>query len=330
MPTLKGRAPTFDSVIQKVLEEKGSCPSTDPGAKCINDWVFDASKCFAYWLARYCIEPDLNRVADWIRANMTRKENASYEVARQVERAFASKGGGTANIRQATPKVDFNLDALCDEAAKVPEIITHEWLVAHSPEPTDICWTEYNRRVHGVGATVYVTTDMEKQCGVVTHYEVGHVRSEDLLSSAVQRTRHGAWGIVNAFKPEARRTTDGDLQTFDHCLIESDLEDVEHLWLRFVVQIPGVVSLITSGNVSIHALVRIPATSLEEFYKHRENILIPRYVPLGACQGSLTASRLTRLPNVVRGDNGRMQKLLYLKSDVGPDETIYKRNDLGG
>jgi hypothetical protein len=91
-----------------------------------------------------------------------------------------------------------------------------------------------------------------------------------------------------------------------------------------VAQIPGVVSLVTSGNVSVHALVRIGASSFSEWQQKRDE-LARLYVPLGACPGSLTASRLSRLPNVVNGKTGKLQRLLYFNPVVKADKTIYKK-----
>jgi len=39
-------------------------------------------------------------------------------------------------------------------------------------------------------------------------------------------------------------------------------------------------------------------------------------IRLGACDGSLTALRLSRLPNCVRGETGKLQQLLYLSPDA--------------
>jgi hypothetical protein len=76
-----------------------------------------------------------------------------------------------------------------------------------------------------------------------------------------------------------------------------------------------------SGGRGHHALVRIDAGSkleaddLVEIYRRE-------YVPLGACQGTLSAFRLTRLPNSFRGQTGQLQRLLYLNSS--PEGTPIK------
>jgi len=105
-------------------------------------------------------------------------------------------------------------------------------------------------------------------------------------------------------------------------LIESD-QAPRDLWRKAVVQIPlPIVAIYESGGRSDHVLVRFDAQSkehLDELLAQHETGL----VTLGACPGSLTARRLSRLPNCVRGETGKLQRLLYLRPDA--DNTpIYK------
>lgn len=319
------RSLTFESVVQHVLGDCGACPSTDPGQPLVNDWIWKTAGSFAYWLGALGIrDRDPNRVAEWIRANMTRREKVPYEVARMVERRFSAKVNPAASSHHETIKEEFSMDALCDEAAKVPFMVDHDYIIQRSPDPVDISWTQAMIGVHGAGANVFITTDMARQCGVSTHYPTGDGRVEAWLPKSVAGNRAGAWFVINQFKPDARRASDDELLDCRHVLLESDQEGCEHLWLRVLVQVPGVVSITLSGNVSAHAVIRINAKNVQEFNEVRAD-LIRRYVPLGACFKSLTASRLSRLPNVRRGDNGRIQQLLYLNSNaVANSDPIYK------
>ena len=53
---------------------------------------------------------------------------------------------------------------------------------------------------------------------------------------------------------------------YTHLLVESDEEGFEQCWLRMIVQQPErIVALYTSGNISVHALIRINAKSKVEF-----------------------------------------------------------------
>jgi hypothetical protein len=72
-----------------------------------------------------------------------------------------------------------------------------------------------------------------------------------------------------------------------------------------------IVSIVHSGNRGPHALVDLGADSYAEWHE----FLAPyrtHLIRLGACPGTLTPLRLTRLPACVRGQTGREQKLLYV------------------
>jgi hypothetical protein len=96
-----------------------------------------------------------------------------------------------------------------------------------------------------------------------------------------------------------------------HVVLETD-DAPEALWLRSLVllELP-IVAIYHSGKRGAHALVRLGASGVQEWQErlapHRE-----RLIRLGACPGSLTPVRLSRLPNCIRGQAGRLQQLLYL------------------
>jgi hypothetical protein len=96
-------------------------------------------------------------------------------------------------------------------------------------------------------------------------------------------------------------------------LLESDDADPDD-WLRCLVQVPlKIVSICESGGRSVHALVRLNAASKEDWDAKITQIK-PILIALGADPGALSAVRLTRLPQAMRGD--RVQRLLYLNPDA--------------
>ena len=102
-----------------------------------------------------------------------------------------------------------------------------------------------------------------------------------------------------------------------YAVLECDHEPKEiwwPIWLKILVQLKlRIVSLTTSGGKSVHALVRVDCASKEEWDAFKAEHLRP-LVRLGACDGSLSAVRLTRLPGCYRGQN--LQELLYLNPDA--------------
>lgn len=106
-------------------------------------------------------------------------------------------------------------------------------------------------------------------------------------------------------------------------VLESD-EAPADLWLRALVQLPlPIVAAYTSGGRSIHALVKVDASSKAAWDALRDDA-VPILCPLGADPAAMTAVRLTRLPGLLRhgyrGKDGknlrypapRLQRLLYL------------------
>jgi hypothetical protein len=84
------------------------------------------------------------------------------------------------------------------------------------------------------------------------------------------------------------------------------------LWLSILKQLSlPIVSITLSGNTSAHAIIRLEASSFEQWTTAVSSIS-EQVIPLGACPGALTAVRLTRLPGVIRGDNGNEQRLIWL------------------
>jgi hypothetical protein len=84
-----------------------------------------------------------------------------------------------------------------------------------------------------------------------------------------------------------------------------------------------ILAIYHSGGRGPHALVDLGAESYREWHE----LLAPyrdHLVRLGACKGTLTPLRLARLPNCIRGETGRLQRLLYLSPDTD-GAPIYQR-----
>ena len=109
------------------------------------------------------------------------------------------------------------------------------------------------------------------------------------------------------------------ISSFRHIVIETDLVPDE-LWLPILARLPlRIKAVYHSGKRGYHALVQIAANTKEEADKEIE-LIEPELVRLGACSGTLTPHRLTRLPNCMRtwtdaGSGKRvkqLQRLIYL------------------
>jgi hypothetical protein len=130
---------------------------------------------------------------------------------------------------------------------------------------------------------------------------------------------NGVWflpqPVSGGFFPNPRsdgnlsRRSEEAVSAFRYAVLESDEADADD-WLRCLVQMPLRISCICeSGRRSIHALVRLDAASKADWDRLMAPIK-PVLVTLGADRGALSAVRLSRLPQAMRGEH--CQRLLYL------------------
>src|SRR5262249_13057721 len=100
-----------------------------------------------------------------------------------------------------------------------------------------------------------------------------------------------------------------------HGVLETDVAPPD-LWLKALIRLElTILAIYHSGKRGLHALFRVGATS----HDHWNELLEPYrrdLIRLGACPGTLTPLRLTRLPNCIRGQTGQLQKLSYLAPDA--------------
>jgi len=111
--------------------------------------------------------------------------------------------------------------------------------------------------------------------------------------------------------PKLSRRNGACVTSWRWMVVESD-DAPPGAWLNALARLPiRIAALYTSGSRSVHALVRTPARTKEEWDDFKAS-LKPALVVLGADPGCMSAVRLTRLPGCLRKNKGKLQKLLYL------------------
>jgi hypothetical protein len=230
-------------------------------------------------------------------------------------------------------KPEFKPEELATLAGQLDFDITPEWLEARSK------FTTWNRSPAGVlhklfreGEKVVMFNIFESQgCEVWEHQ--GNGQNLATLDYLERGQRRGCWFLAQPVtgeyvglerlrsesNPAGRsRRCEECVTAWRYLLLESD-HAPKDLWLRALVQLPLPISAIyDSGGDSIHALVRIDAESKAQWDAARQAIS-PWLVKLGACPGSMSGVRLTRLPNCRRESKKQLQRLLYLNDE--PDCT---------
>ena len=167
----------------------------------------------------------------------------------------------------------------------------------------------------GSGEKVLIFSDMKSQGQFLWEAD----RSDFIQQRQLPAGNDGVWflpqPVSGGFFPNPR--SDGNLSrrseeavtAFRYAVLESDEADADD-WLRCLVQMPlRIACICESGNRSIHALVRLDAASKADWDRLMAP-LKPVLITLGADRGALSAVRLSRLPQAMRGE--RCQRLLYL------------------
>lgn len=298
-----------------------SCPA--PGQGC-NVWCLNA----AYACERYGLSPEA--AASLIRAQISRAPRGD-EIERAVKKAYSTDSLETVQPPITACYDEAELRAL---AYKAPNW-DFEALKTVSPVDVRSCTTiQYLRHIFKNRECVLIAASNDDPGTIWLNDPADPNSTEDELDSFQKPAGgKGAWFLSNPvtgdFVKLERRKTSGNpqgrtlrsrenLTSFRYLVLESD-EAPQDLWISAVVQLPlPIVSIVTSGGKSLHALVRIDAANGEQWSAIKQRIG-PALVTLGADKNSLTDVRLTRLPGSYRAEKGRWQELVYLNPNA--DET---------
>lgn len=243
-----------------------------------------------------------------------------------------------AQLVTSSPKPTYQPEKLARIASNINEKITFEYLDARSKvSPNKLTPTRFLEYVFRPGEHVLIFTIYQSQgCRLWSHsglnaplstlcrYQSGFQNVWFLANPC-----DGQFGSIERLKsstnPTGRsRRAQENITSFRYAVLESDVAPPDQ-WLRALVQTPlPIAAIYESGGKSVHSLVRIDAQSKEDWDARVRLKMLPVLVPLGADPAALTAVRLTRLPNCMRGETGKLQRLLYL--DPEPDgRPIYQK-----
>ena len=233
--------------------------------------------------------------------------------------AKRGKPGSTKPLPPPPPKPKFKPETLKRVAQKVSAIEdVIRFLSERSPlkvESQDSASVLRHLYARTSGEKVLVFTDMKSQGQFLWEAE----RSDATQNHHLPVGDDGVWFLPQPVSgdvfPNPRcegkpsRRSEEAVTAWRYAVLESDEADADD-WLRCLVQMPfRIASICESGGRSIHALVRIDAASKADW----DRVMLPIkpvLITLGADRGALSAVRLSRLPQAMRGE--RCQRLLYL------------------
>jgi hypothetical protein len=246
-------------------------------------------------------------------------------------REQAQQGAPDGKLSGGVEKPEFCPNKLEAIAAHM-DGVDAEWLAARSPIRVDECTpASFLHALFSTGEKVLVFSVYGSQGQVLwTHpglpcdecaldrFRTGGPDGVWFLSNPCDGCFRSIPRLISENNPTGRsRRAEENLTDFRHLLIESDMVEPD-LWLAALVQIPlPILSIVTSGGRSIHALCRTGCHNKTQWEELVERRWKPALIRLGACRSSISAVRLTRLPCCRRGK--AIQQLLYLNPE--PDFT---------
>jgi hypothetical protein len=113
---------------------------------------------------------------------------------------------------------------------------------------------------------------------------------------------NGTYVRVNPMKPDG--AGDADVTAWRHCLIECDKASLELQWAAIVASRLPVSVVVYSGGRSVHAWVRVDASTAEEYRERARTAAqaMEAFEGIKVDRATLNPSRLARLAGRMRGD----------------------------
>lgn len=235
--------------------------------------------------------------------------------------ASTMRNGVKKTIHTITPRVSNKVARRASE--KVGKKIDEAWLWWHSPIVPDAMNAEsFLKHVFEKGDKVFIANlyNRKRPSVLLTIEEPSYTPK---LAKLAKKNQKGVWYMTNPItgqwngsgKEQSMRNKES-LAAWRNYVFESDVVE-ESTWLAVVVAMPlPIAAIYRSGNKSIHVLIKINAKSAEEWEQYVE-FLKPTLLKLGADKALMHRAQLSRLPQCFRGEEGSLQKLLYL--DPNPD-----------
>jgi hypothetical protein len=203
----------------------------------------------------------------------------------------------------APPPPEFDSEKLRAFAGPLAGLIDAVWLANRSPVDPTICST------HEFLSALYHPDLGERVLIFTNEYSQGEFCWP--CAKLPDRGKEGVWflaqPVTGEYVPNPRSKPPGQpsrrvmecVRSWRYMLLESD-EAPARQWLAAVAQLPlRIAAIYTSGSRSVHVLVQVDAKTREEWDRIKEELL-QGVVTLGACRGSLSSVRLTRLPGCLR------------------------------
>jgi hypothetical protein len=260
---------------------------------------------------------------------------AKLEHQLQVAYSYAGQdcsGYNKTDCAPPPPRPKFDSDRLAEIAAKLPEA-SPEYLRRRSPiDPAGVDTTGFLQTVFRPGESALIFSEYTSQGQLLWCYPGEDQRHS--LGRFTSGRRRGVWYLCNPvdgvyrYNPRVghkSRRSEESITDFRHLILESDVAGRDE-WIAFLCQLDlPILAVYSTGGRSPHALVRIDTpnkAAWDRFVRRR----MPELIKAGACQGSLSAVRLSRLPGCRREERNALQQVYYLNPN--PTQTAICSNQI--
>ena len=280
-------------------------PPCPPGGEGCHNWMYGAACTLA------ANGYDDNAISAFIAGNLKRPPQPQ-EIENTLRKVRSLEGGDTPPSPSCSFKRAYDQEKFAALTAEGP--MEEDDFAATSP--VDVSTVTTTGFLHALypDRQVVLFNKYESQGQIVWQERV----SDEAVRLTLGRNKDGAWFLVNPVTGKFATRADGtktmrsevNLTSYEYGLVESDVADTG-LWLRLLTKLdlPGV-AVTSSGNRSVHTIVRVGAADKAGWIEKMSEIA-DVVVPLGADPAAITAVRLSRLPGITRGDNGKQQRLLW-------------------
>ena len=294
-------------------EEFGINPCPEAGEGC-HGWIYGAAH---HLVASGFSDEDIEA---WIDTHLNRPAQPR-EIANTLTKVRAEVEGRIAPKASVGAKRPRNEEAIA-ELLKDGVICLEDFKLRSPVDPVSIDTSKVLKALFPGQKTIIFTDQMSQGQRVWDE----SIPAEDVDRLGRTNTQ-GAWFLLNPVtgdfveREDAKpsRRSEATISAYKHVLIESDNVELESwLTILFRLKLP-MVCVTLSGNSSAHAIVRVNADNRDEWVAEAKR-LADIVVPLGADPNAITAVRLTRLPGVVRKDNGNTQSLIWFNPDAQASE----------
>lgn len=251
------------------------------------------------------------------------------EVREYILKALRIEGESSSSVHSSgsgmhTHKLKYDPIAVQRFIEDIPVDVDETFLRKRSPMPIDgMSSTLFLNTVFKKKDEIYVTDNLNEEKPRVVLVTIGEEMPNPKLERLAKKNQKGVWYLPNPVCGKMVKSgfdspmkCKAALAAFPFLVLESDYVS-ESDWLKIVcsLELP-IAALYKSGRRSVHTLIKIDAKSVKD-WEAKVAPLKEIMVPLGADPAVMRVGQLSRLPQCLRGNTGRLQELLYL--DPEPD-----------